>query len=523
MNNIILIIKKNILERFSVFNKNKQFNGIPKNYIARLLFLLTGYVLFGMAIYIAMSKNAETYLTIGDDYSYFKSFMSITTFMIITFSLFKVLSDFFNAKDNIILTTFPINPEELFLGKFFGIIFSDIDFLIYLFIVMSIYFDYRGFNVLIALFSIFTYVINLIIPYAIITLILLILAKIFDFNEHKTLFNNLKYLLRFFIIGLAFFITYNKNYSFLNKDYGISSIFINAKLFAKMMTFDISAILLSGLILAFLIFLLYILSKKYYIDILYSNLNTSESSKRKKVSFKNRSVKYNFFIKELKDIFGNMVFLTNVFINTVIFSIVLISSSTSLKSMIPDDVNNVDINILMILIGASIGFLIWANNSLSTTSLSREGKRFYIIKTNPINPKDNLLGRALALFLVYIIFNLIMTIVLKIGIGISILNALMLFIGLSLSSVFSVFLGLFFENFVLNTEWENPEELNQFKITSAVEFIISIIILIIAILGLFLSLIFLESRLIAIFIFFLIIGINTFIFYILALNKYKKI
>lgn len=523
MNNIINIIKKNMIERFAVYNRKKQFNGIPKKYIPRLLFLTAGYVLFGFAVHYMMTVNADKYLANGDIYSYFKSFMSITTFMILMFSLMKVMSDFFSAKDNLILMTFPIKSEELFLGKFFGIILSDIDFLLYLFIVMSIYFNHMGFNVFIALFSIYAYFINLIIPYAFITIIMLLIAKFFNFTKHKTFFRNFKQIIRFLVLGIVFFVAFSGNKGVLTKEYGIYSWFVNAHLFGAMMTFDVVSIILSTLLAICLVFIIYMLSKMFYLDILSSNLNETESSRKKKISFKKKNIKIDLFLKEIRNILGNLVFLTNVFINTIIFSIVLMSSGSNPEKIIPPDVTSLDINLLMLLVGATVGFLIWANNSLSTTSLSREGKSYYIIKTTPIKPNDNLVGRALALFFIYVIFNTIMSIVLFFGMNLTIINALMLFLGLVISSGFSVFLGLFFEHFVLNTEWEKPEELNQFRITNAVEFIISIVILILAVTGLFLSLIYLESRIIAIIIFFFVIALSTFIFYLLALSKYKKI
>ena len=113
------------------------------------------------------------------------------------------------------------------------------------------------------------------------------------------------------------------------------------------------------------------------------------------------------------------------------------------------------------MISLGVGLFIWINGGLANTSLSREGKSFYLIQTLPIDPKSHMRARFLSAYLIACGVNLIIAIVFTFMLKLKILGGLVIFLGLSISAAFATLISLYFGTFMIYTKWKKPQEIQQ--------------------------------------------------------------
>lgn len=478
--NILTLTKYSLKETFFPYMPRKIVPGMPKSYLARLLILIWTYIFFG-AVFTGVFK-ASAYLYVSNDmaYMYFTSFGMTMTLMIFLLYLPQIFSNLYTKSAIANYQTMPVREGELFVGKVFGGVISFVDFFIYLIIGLVIYFNEAGFDPWVLVMGLILYLPMVYLPYGLLSLFLLIIKKFTNVNRHAKLFKTIGYLIMFAIMGMIYYFSFsasnsapmgqgNIDPSKIKDLLGtVSNVFFNAKIYGFAVAGTMSqrlifTVLLLGLCLV-LAFISYKLADKFYYEAVFDeHLDTSkrEATPSKDVKIEAGSQFKAIFKKDLKTLFSNIVFLSGPLgMVMVILVMGFVQASRAMKESGVDPASP-EFLLFAFLISLGVGLFIWINGGLANTSLSREGKSFYLIQTLPIDPKSHMRARFAAAYVVACGINLILALAFTLILKLTILGCLVIFLGLSLTCAFATIVSLYFGTFMIYTQWKKPQEIQQ--------------------------------------------------------------
>lgn len=496
MNNLWTIAKYQFLEAFFPYYPKKKAFNMPNNYFLRLLVLLSSYVILGFMVYGFMGGTAILYLNREHgEVMYFTFFAMMISLMVIVFYIPKILSGFFSDKSMKTYKTLPIGQGELFIGKLLGEVASFVDYLLLLLIALIIYFSYKGFNFLVLLLGIINFFPVILIPYSILTILILLIMRFTNAGRHRKLFKNIGYIILFAIMGLIYYFAYSDKSQKLSKMdpnsirrtvegfSGVSNVFFNSKLFGLSLGGDTKEKLIFTLILlavaALLLFLAYRLANRFYFDSLSESEGSSDKKKQVKISdenFKSNSQVGAILKRDIKNLFSNIVFLSPAISMSVVFGVLGFTTFRNLiKDMADTNFTNPEMRFWIFLIGFLLGLLMWVNSGMATASLSREHKSFYLFQTLPIDPKSHFKARFFSSILVMGAFNLILSIVYSLALNLGVKSGGLFFLGMMLSSITAGFEGLYLGSKNIKTNWNKPEELSKGGLKNFLYYLLSLV------------------------------------------------
>ncbi|WP_276880832.1 hypothetical protein [Anaerococcus tetradius] len=550
MNNIKTIIKYAFKEQFFPYFPSKRPQGLPKNYLLRLISILWSFLFLGFMYYIVMGAALAIFIEIGKEDMYFTIFGMLTNTIVIFIYGIKMYGDFFNEKSIENYVPMPIGQGELFLGKIIGAVLSFFDFFLFFLLGLVLYFSQKAMDVGTLILGIINFFPMIAIPYSILAIILLSIKRFTNVNRYKKVFKNLGYLVMFAVIGTIYYFSFQQNKGGSNdnfdrlanglvntfgKNSGVSNIFFNAKLFGLSLTGSlfqrlIASLSLLGLALG-LLFIAYKLADKNYYKAVFDRAITSEGAKKikktkksKRVSIKKSSQVKALVKRDLRILTSNFMFVYTPMIMALVFSMMAIGQKNTIINDFGKELEiNPQASVYVFAIALAIGLIIWINGNLTSSCLSREGKGFYLIQSLPIDAKSHLRARLISAMLVSSLINLIISLVVGITLKLGLVNILMIMIGLSLSALASNIVGLLMSTVGINTSWKNPKELAQGGIRAIIYYIISMVFVIILV-GVFILLMNITkgNLLISLIVPMLILVILTLIFYIIALGRYEN-
>lgn len=478
--NILTLAKYSLKESFFPYMPRKTVPNMPKSYLGRILILLWTYVFFG-AIFTGVFK-ASAYLYVANDmaYMYFVTFAVSLTLMVFIFYLPQIFSNLYTKSAIANYQTMPITEGELFVGKVFGGVLGFVDFLLYLAIGLFIYFGEAGFDPWVLVMGILLYFPMIYLPYGILSLLLLIIKKFTNVNRHAKLFKTIGYLIMFALMGVIYYFSFSASNpdamgkvnidmtKITNTISTVSNVFFNAKIFGLAIAGSMKEkIIFTGLILALcliLAFISYKLADKFYYEAVFDeHLDTSkrEVTPSKDINIEAGSQFKAIFKKDLKTLFSNIVFLSGPITMAIILIVMGFGQSKILLKEVDINPRGQEFLLFAFLISLGVGLFIWINGGLANTSLSREGKSFYLIQTLPIDPKSHMKARFASAYLVTCGVNLIIAIVFTFMLKLKIIGGLVIFLGLSISAAFATLISLYFGTFMIYTKWKKPQEIQQ--------------------------------------------------------------
>lgn len=540
--NIKTIAAYALRESFFPYRPSKQVANLPKNYLMRIILLIWTYVFLG-AIFIGVFKaSAMIYVRSGQNYMYFVNFAIAITMMIFIFYVPDILSKYFTKADISNYQTLPLSQGELFLGKVIGGISSFFDFFLFFAIGLYIYFGEAGFDPMTLILGLITLLPMIAIPYGLLCLMILLIKKFTNVNRHAKLFKTIGYLLMFAIMGVIYYFSFSSSSNTspsINIDVdnvasmvgNVSNVFFNAKIFGMALVGSILqrlgfSLLILGLA-ACILFLVYKLGDKYYFDAVFDDhidMDKKKKVKSKDVEIQSASQFKDIFLKDIKTLFSNIVFLSSPISMVIILSILGFTTGKNLLEEVdPAMMQSSMAGLISFVVAFGVSLMIWTNGNPATTSLSREGKSFYLIQTLPIDPKSHLLARFSSSIAVTSIFNVILAIAYGIFLDLGILNSLLFFLGLGIGGAFATMISLYFGTFVVNTKWKKPQEIQQSNpVKSIVFYLGSLLVLGLLVGGFFLIKELTGSMIIPAVIIFIVLSLIVGLIYMACLKKYKK-
>ena len=478
--NILTLAKYSLKESFFPYMPRKTVPNMPKSYLGRILLLIWTYVFFG-AVFTGVFK-ASAYLYVANDmaFMYFTSFGMSMTLMVFLFYLPQIFSNLYTKSAIANYQTMPIREGELFVGKVFGGVLSFVDFFLYLIIGLVIYFREAGFDPWVLVMGLILYLPMVYLPYGILSLFLLVIKKFTNVNRHAKLFKTIGYLIMFAFMGVIYYFSFsasnsapmgqgNIDPSKIKDLLGtVSNVFFNAKIYGFAVAGTMNQrLIFTGLLLGLcfiLAFISYKLADKFYYEAVFDeHLDTSkrEAIPSKDVKIESGSQFKAIFKKDLKTLFSNIVFLSGPLgMVMVILVMGFVQARTAIKESGVDPASP-EFLLFAFLISLGVGLFIWLNGGLANTSLSREGKSFYLIQTLPIDPKSHMRARFAAAYVVACGINLILALAYTFLLKLTILGGLVIFVGLSLTCAFATMISLYFGTFMVYTQWKKPQEIQQ--------------------------------------------------------------
>lgn len=542
MKNIKTIAGYSLRESFFPYRPSKQVANLPKNYLMRVILLIWTYVFLG-AIFIGVFKaSAMIYVGTGQNYMYFVNFAMVITMMVFLFHVPDILSKLFTKADISNYQTLPLSQGELFLGKVVGGIISFFDFFLFFAIGLFIYFGEAGFDPMTLILGLITLLPMIAIPYGLICLMILLIKKFTNVNRHAKLFKTIGYLLMFAIMGVIYYFSFSSSSNTspsINIDVdnvasmvgNVSNVFFNAKIFGMALVGSILqrlgfSLLILGLA-ACILFLVYKLGDKYYFDAVFDDhidMDKKKKVKSKDVEIQSASQFKDIFLKDIKTLFSNIVFLSSPISMVIILSILGFTTGKNLLEEVdPTMMQSSMAGLISFVVAFGVSLMIWTNGNPATTSLSREGKSFYLIQTLPIDPKSHLLARFASSLAVACAFNIVLATAYGLILDLGILNSLLFFLGLSLGGAFATMISLYFGTFVVNTKWKKPQEIQQSNpVKSIIFYLGSLLVTGLLVGGFFLIKELTGSMIIPAVIIFIALSLIVGLIYIACLKKYKK-
>lgn len=331
--------------------------------------------------------------------------------MIILFSSFlSVFSLMFSDKDREILLPLPIKKHHIFLCNFLIMYLSSI-LSSCLFIVPNviIHIAFSGFSALflikMLISIIFFPALPLCLSYFIISLVLRFASK-FKFKEVVALIAGILLVATFFILGnneklmMSIIDKGKEEIPLLNKilfnSYFFSSSLAGGQKGMIMLAFGI------GISLVLLI-CVYIYGGFSYDAICEKMKNTSSYSKGKPINFKHSKAENTFFKKEIKTILRSPMVALNCLLNIVIAPIAayMIYDKKDILSDIIYKISNGNFSFFFLMLGLYVGLVIMSINMVPSTSISREGKYYWLVSTAPVTQLIQIKGRIKAAMLFY--------------------------------------------------------------------------------------------------------------------------
>lgn len=477
MNNILTLAKYSLKEDFFAYMPRKTVPNMPKNFFARILILIWTYVFFGFIFTGVFKASAAIYVNTGQDYMYFVNFAVSLTLMVFIFYISQIFSNLYTKSAIANYQTMPIKEGELFVGRLIGSVLGFVDFFAFFIIGLFIYFGEKAFDPWVLVMGLILYFPMILIPYGLISLVLLVIKKFTNVNRYEKVFKTLGYILMFALMGVIYYFSFSSSASGEGFDISkvtdlmgtVSNVFINAKVFGlalagtmrQRVIYSLALILASGLILL----IAYKLADKFYYEAVFDehrDTRKKKDTKVKNVDLEESSQFKAIFKKDLRTLFSNIVFLSGPITMALIFVIMgFTTGRTIMAETGPIDKSDYAITFVIVLISFAIGLLVWINGGLANTSLSREGKSFYLIQTMPIDPKSHMLARYASSMLVATFINIIIALAYTIILGLGALNGLAAFVGLSLGAAIATIVSLYFGTFMVYTSWKKPQEINQ--------------------------------------------------------------
>lgn len=421
MKQLISLLKSIMSQDMNLFRYKAKSNAskTKKQIFPVILALIFMYVI-GTYLYIFADELAKLNLT----YIMLTIAMIVPTIFTLIEGIYKSQGILFETKDNDLLFSLPIKKSKIILARLIKLyIFQYLYNLLFIIPAYAIYIYYENPGINFYLISIIMTFLLPILPTIIASFIGFIIKGISSKFKAKKIIQTV---ITMGIFLLVFYGSFNLN-NFVtnlinnatNINEIISKIYYPIGAYIELIQ-EFNPLKLINLILINLLPLaiFMIIISKYYFKIISKSNEKSSNTYVKNIKLKERKPILSLIIKELKRYFSSTVYMINTLIGLVILFVATIAMSINLNGTIEmiteGEGFGVEINqILEIIPKIFFGLIIGTSclSSITSSSISLEGKNFYILKSLPIKSSKILLAKVLTSNLIVIPIILISDII----------------------------------------------------------------------------------------------------------------
>ena len=473
------------LFKYSFKNKSK----FKKILLPIILFLLIGYSI-GTYAYLLAKPLKEVNLT----YVMLSMFMFLVTILTFTEGIYKSQGILFESKDDDLLFSLPIKKQTILFVRLLKILlFEYIYNLMFILPAFIIYIYFENPSINFYLLSILMTFLIPIIPTIISCFIGYIIKFVSSKSKSKKIVQTILTIIVFAFISLISFNTNNL----------IEKIVMNAKSINEVLTkiyypigayitliekFDL-IIFIKLILICILPLIIFIYTcKQFYFKIISNSKNMYSGKKIKVKNIKVKSQIHALTTKELKRYFSSPVYIFNTSFGLIIIFvltlILCIKGKSYMMEFIPDANDKVtSMNIEMLYYVLLFFFLMLT--SITSSSISLEGKTINITKTLPVDYKILFKAKIINCYIIEMPLTIISTLIYFIRYKISILYLLELIILIFISILLCAVIGLIINLKYTKLNASNDTEVVKQSMSSVISILISFGIFILSILGIF--------------------------------------
>lgn len=455
---LIALRLKGIFQNQVKSSKNKKAS-IGKAILISVLFVYVGIVAFGMFGLLFYSL-VEPFVLMDIEWFYF-SFMAMLVIMFSFIgSVFMTQNIVYNASDNDLLLSMPIEPKDILLSRVFTILIFDYVYEIVIALpALIIYVLFVGMNIVQVMIFI---IIILTLPLFIVAITCLAgwaLTHILVRVKHRNLISMAFY--------IAFFVLYfyfigdieNKFAMFIQNGKTIAEtvekiMFPIYHLGIAIINVDIVSLLiyLACALIPFVI-VMNVLSKNFVNLAIYKPRADKVVYKQKEL--KNTSVVVSLMVREWKHLINDAMVFMNAACGTVLMPIAAVGIIFN-KDLLIETINMLMLDssyIVAIACGAVTSMV--TINMMSGASISLEGNRLWILKSLPIDTKDILHSKLLLHLLLTAVPAFVLSIVMSIVLHLGFIDTLFIIVVPALFVLFTGLLGLLINLWKPKFDWVN--------------------------------------------------------------------
>lgn len=463
MTNLWLLIKTSLLDSFPIINKLKK-----KRKAQALLFLcIFIYLLIFVGITAYMLSFAMLFSQANEPQLLLMMSVVFGAIFIFFQTLTKANSFIFRTKDYSLLMTLPINLKTIVTSKILSLYILNLFFAFTLMMPMYIaYSIFNGFNALMFGLYVIVVILTPLFPTAISSLFAFLLGYIPLKPRIKNILSTILYLILF----IVFFSFYMQSmdaseeemlqgvaglYKSFTKIYFLSNIILTS-----FYEFDIINLLLYVAISISSISIFIVL-----VSIFFKSFNNYTNRHIYNKDYQIKNEKYNsngeiktLFGKELRNYINLPSYIMNTITGPIISIIMTVYLSLKLESLLIEitesDFKMSNIYLMGILSCLTIFFV--TVTSTTASSISLEGKSFWILKSSPIKAKSVFISKILLNLLITIPFVIIDIVIAGVIINVQWYIFILAVLAPILLSISFSILGLFFNVLFPKFEFDNP-------------------------------------------------------------------
>jgi len=440
--------------------------------------------------------------------------IAVSSFTIFFFGVFYVINIFYYSDDVENLLPLPVKPSEILGAKFLVTVVYEYITEIFLLLPIFIVYAYKsGPSFLYYVYAFLVFILVPIVPLSVASIIVMLVMRFTGIAKNRDRFRLVGGLIAMFMaIG---FNTVIQNFASKSVDPQqlqelfskgqnsmvefVTGIFPSSKFAALSISNNSNIHGITNLFIFILITAVSYMIFLYIAELLYFRgvIGISENAaKRKKfssdelsrVSVRQSKLKA-YTIKELKLLFRTPIYFMNCILVTFLFPILIIipfitnSEGVGELAAIRGALNNGGFGGVIVAVGFGVAMIISTINSITSTSISREGQNLYISKYLPTSFKTQIMAKALSGTIISLIGIIAILIVATIFLGIP-LNFIFMIVVMSLFGIVCMsFIGVMIDLFHPKLNWDNEQKAVKQNLNPLFHMLIGMIFAIAVIVG----------------------------------------
>ena len=475
---LLKVLLKDGLNIFKIKSNNK------KSKVKKILFPLILFTLLMYSVGVYAYMFAKPLHEIHTTYICLSLFIMLISVFIILQGFFKAQGILFECKDNDLLFSLPIKKEKIFLARLLKFLIFQYIYVLLIFLpALVVYSYFEQPNISFYFISLIMFILIPIIPTIIASVIGYAVKGLSVNFKNKKRIQTIISIIFFVIIYYFSFSMENSVNSIVNKAPMINKIItklyfpINAYMslinkfdilvFIKLILFNIIP----------LIFFVY-LGSIYYYKIISKSAITKTNKKTKK--YKNSNIKVrnkmvSLIRKEFKYYFSSPVYIINTLFGIVLMLIMTIyfcSNAQSFVNLINSDAQE-SISLATITKYAPVIYFemvifISFMTSITSSSISLEGKKIDIIKSLPISEKNIIFSKILFSLIIVIPLMLISDLIFLIFFQVKLIDSILIIIATIIAPTLSAMIGILINLKYPKLKWTNEVEVIKQSLSSMV-------------------------------------------------------
>ena len=472
MSKLFKLIKIDLIQSYSLNKLNKK-HGKKRGLGALIATTLLGALILGLVCYLFYFMSTICAETGQEDYLLVFGY-SVGTIICITITISKANGMLFEAKDFELLMSMPIKPKHIVLSKLLSLLILNYFGFGLLFVPAFVFYGiYTSANVLYYLFALIAFLVGPLLIVTVFSFLSYFLGLALKKVKAKSIIISLLSL-AFFIVFMGFYMTFTTKMGAIEGSGDINTMIdLYGEMFGNLKNnfikfYPISGWLLDGLNGDILKYLLYIgvMVIPFAVLVLFvgknflkANMNAkiSYSAKDFKIQEQKQSGKIKAILKrDVKRFFSSSVQVLNIGIGPILSTIILVVMVINTKSAMESEGVAKDFikSFMPVISILTVGFTFGIMPSTSS-SISLEGKNFWILKSAPIETKDVFIAKISFYVILCFPFIIINTIIMALMFELVWYNILMVFvIQILLVLIYSVE-GLWINILTPKFDWDN--------------------------------------------------------------------